>query len=51
MHKTIVNILAAPKELLIAALVASIPLFFESIRDLEPKPEENSKFLQHQFAV
>ncbi|PQE33838.1 hypothetical protein CJF32_00010829 [Rutstroemia sp. NJR-2017a WRK4] len=30
-----------PKELLIAALVASIPLFFESIRDLEPKPEEN----------
>lgn len=31
----------APKELLIAAIVAAIPLFFESIRDIEPKASEN----------
>ncbi|KAG9229071.1 hypothetical protein BJ875DRAFT_211608 [Amylocarpus encephaloides] len=29
-----------PKELLIAAVVAAIPLIFESVRDLEPKPDQ-----------
>lgn len=34
---------AAPKELLIAAVVASIPLVFDTIRDIEPKPDDEGK--------
>ncbi|KAF2255078.1 hypothetical protein BU26DRAFT_559703 [Trematosphaeria pertusa] len=30
-----------PKELLIAALIAAIPLYFETIRLIEPKPDAN----------
>lgn len=36
----------APKELLIAAVVAAIPLIFESVRDLEPKPDQEGKIIQ-----
>ncbi|KAK1826553.1 hypothetical protein QBC39DRAFT_364127 [Podospora conica] len=43
----------APKELLIAAVVAAIPLFFDTIRDIEPKPDDEGKtnYLRWGYAV
>ncbi|GKT46641.1 uncharacterized protein ColSpa_06822 [Colletotrichum spaethianum] len=32
-----------PKELVVAAVVAAVPLFFEAVRDIKPKPDEEGE--------
>ncbi|KAK1986819.1 hypothetical protein LZ30DRAFT_250219 [Colletotrichum cereale] len=32
-----------PKELVVAAVVAAVPLFFEAVRDIKPKPDQDGE--------
>ncbi|KAK2050756.1 hypothetical protein LZ31DRAFT_4973 [Colletotrichum somersetense] len=43
----------APKELVVAAVVAAVPLFFEGVRDIKPKPDGdgNVDYFRWMYAI